>query len=94
MNAPIPYPLDYQRTLQRIIDIRLKELRAAGRTAEARAMEKVLLQLPGPDFGACAACGTLIPFIRLAADPGVTRCAVCEGARAMAKGDTQCSGTF
>jgi hypothetical protein len=76
--ALIPYPLDYQLTMRRIVGLRQEKLRAAGRAAEAREMEQVLARLQGADFGACAACGAVIPFMRLATDPATTRCTDCE----------------
>jgi len=84
--APASYPLDYQITLARIIGVRLQELRAAGRAREMRELEQALVRLNERDFGACAGCGELIPFMRLEAQPTATRCTACEGERAAANG--------
>ena len=84
-SATIPYPVDYQLSIGRTIRLRLQELRAWGSTAEVRRLEDCLARLQRPDFGACDACGVLIAFMRLAADPAARFCedcgAGCGGAR-------------
>jgi len=89
--VPVPYPLDYQITMARIIGVRLQESRAAGRAEEMRDLERALARLSERDFGACAGCGALIAFALLEAQPAATRCAACEGRGT--KGGTRCSST-
>ena len=85
MNAPpsatIPYPVDYQLSIGRTIELRLQELRASGASAEIRRLEDCLARLQRPDFGACDGCGALIAFMRLAADPAARHCGNCGGDR-------------
>lgn len=73
MNAPAPYPLDYEISIARIIGLRLDELRA-----EARELERALARLHASDFGACEACGACIPYLELATHPAATHCAACQ----------------
>ena len=36
-----------------------------------------LARLHSPDYGVCESCGADIPFVKLAANPGLRRCARC-----------------
>ena len=36
-----------------------------------------LTRLRSPDYGVCESCSADIPFVRLAANPGLRRCAKC-----------------
>jgi RNA polymerase-binding transcription factor DksA len=40
-------------------------------------METALQRLHTPEFGVCESCGVDIPFVRLQANPLLTRCARC-----------------
>jgi DnaK suppressor protein len=40
-------------------------------------MEAALKRLHTPEFGVCESCGDDIPFVRLQANPRLTRCARC-----------------
>ena len=74
----IPYPVDYQRALERTLRIRLDAVRAAGRAFEACVLEETLGRLHSPDFGTCVACGGVIPFLELATDPTRQTCRSCS----------------
>jgi RNA polymerase-binding transcription factor DksA len=76
-SATIPYPVDYQLSIARTIELRLQKLRASGAAEEVRRLEDCLARLQRPDFGACDDCGALIAFMRLAADPAVRYCDHC-----------------
>jgi len=76
-SATIPYPVDYQLSIGRTIELRLQTLRASGASAEIRRLEDCLARLQRPDFGACDGCGALIAFMRLAADPAARYCGDC-----------------
>jgi RNA polymerase-binding transcription factor DksA len=41
-------------------------------------MGGALERLHTPQFGVCESCGADIPFILLAANPALTRCAACQ----------------
>lgn len=75
---PVPYPLDYQLALARIIRERMARLRAKGAEGDAARMEKVLARLYRPDFGECCACGQVIPYFDIATDPAVRLCRRCS----------------
>ena len=77
MDPGIPYPVDYQLALERTLRIRLEAVRAAGRAFEACVLEDTLARLNSPEFGACLACGGVIPFLELAADPTRQTCRSC-----------------
>lgn len=77
MNPPIPYPLDYQLTLGRTIGIRLDAARRAGRAEETAGLRAALARLRSGEIGACASCGTTIPYHHLVADPAIQRCLSC-----------------
>jgi RNA polymerase-binding transcription factor DksA len=64
------YPLDYQLTLARVI-----RERYAGSPA---ARDEALARLQGSDYGACALCGTLMPYLDMLADPTARVCARCS----------------
>jgi RNA polymerase-binding transcription factor DksA len=81
-NQPIPYPLDYQFTLERTLRSRLGKLRAEGRTRELGRLDEALARLHAKDYGACATCGAVIPFMRLASDPAERYCSACESLKA------------
>lgn len=36
-----------------------------------------LARLRSPDYGVCEVCGADIPFVKLAANPGLRRCSRC-----------------
>ena len=74
----ILYPLDYQLTLTRIIRERVARLRAKGAETEAARMEEVLMRLHRPDFGGCASCRGVIPYLDIAADPAARLCRHCS----------------
>jgi RNA polymerase-binding transcription factor DksA len=73
MNDRVPYPLDYELTLARVIGVRLSALRV-----QAAELERAMSHLHDNDFGACRACGEAIPFMELAADPLAERCTACS----------------
>jgi len=68
------YPLDYQLALGRILRERL-----AVSTGGAAALHAALRRLEAPDFGACTACGALIDYLEIVADPTASRCRRCGG---------------
>ena len=68
------YPLDYQLALGRILRERL-----AASTGDAAAMHAALCRLAEPNFGACTACGALIDYLDLVADPAASHCRGCGG---------------
>ena len=68
MDEAILYPLDYQLTLARVIR----------QTLQGRAMQEALSRLNRADFGQCAACGAVIPYLEVRADPTVRHCADCR----------------
>jgi RNA polymerase-binding transcription factor DksA len=72
MTTTVPYPLDYQLTLGRM----LRERVNAGGSEADRARE-ALARLQRPDFGTCAGCSRLIAYLELAADPAARFCASC-----------------
>ena len=72
MRPTVPYPLDYEITLARIISLRLKALRV-----QAEALEQALVRLHDADFGACHRCGEPIPFAELESEPTAHHCAAC-----------------
>ncbi len=72
MRPTVPYPLDYEITLARIISVRLKALRS-----ESEALEQALVRLHHADFGTCRGCGAPIPFAELESDPAAHCCAPC-----------------
>lgn len=80
--APLCYPIDYQLAIGRTIRLRLEKLRAAGGTAEARALDESLARLSSAGFGACERCGSLIAFLRVAVDPATKLCEACEASLA------------
>jgi RNA polymerase-binding transcription factor DksA len=77
MTRPIPYPLDYQLTLRRVIDERLEAARATGVYSEATRMEHARTRLHDVDFGACSDCGATISYFQILADPALQRCPSC-----------------
>ena len=77
MDQVIPYPVDYQLSLERTLRIRLDAVRAAGRALETRILEETLARLHGAQFGACLSCGGVIPFPAMAADPTRQTCDAC-----------------
>ena len=77
MDKAIPYPVDYQLALERTLRLRLDVLRAAGRAFEASILEETLARLHSAEFGACGACGGVIPFLEIAADPTRHSCRSC-----------------
>lgn len=79
MDRAIPYPVDYQLALERTIRLRLEMVRAAGRAFEACILEETLARLHRAEFGACRACGGVIPFLEIAADPTRQTCGSCRG---------------
>ena len=72
MRATVPYPLDYELTMARIIRVRLKALHT-----QIEALERALARLHERDYGACGACGEAIPFAELESDPAARCCATC-----------------
>ena len=68
------YPLDYQLALGGILRERL-----AVSTGDNAALHAALGRLEAPDFGACTACGGLIDYLDLVADPAASRCRRCGG---------------
>jgi len=78
MDRAIPYPLDYQLSLERTLRIRLDAVRAAGRAFETCILEETLARLGSADFGTCLACGEVIPFLEIAADPTRQTCRPCS----------------
>jgi RNA polymerase-binding transcription factor DksA len=79
MAPATPYPVDYQLALERTLRTRLEAVRAAGRAFEACILEDTLARLWTAEFGACLACGNVIPFLELAADPTRQICRSCAG---------------
>jgi RNA polymerase-binding transcription factor DksA len=77
MNT-VSYPLDYQRTLERTILARLESLEAERRGAEAALMHAALERLRTGALGTCIRCGGQIPYLDVAANPGVRHCAACR----------------
>ena len=77
MEQAIPYPVDYQLSLERTLRIRLDALRVAGRSGERRIVEETLARLRTAEFGACLACDGVIPFLEMAADPTRQTCLAC-----------------
>ena len=77
MDQAIPYPVDYQRSLERTLRIRLDASRAAGRTREVRKLEEGLARLRSADYGTCLACACVIPFPQMADDPARMTCFSC-----------------
>jgi RNA polymerase-binding transcription factor DksA len=77
MVEAIPYPVDYQLALERTLRIRIDAVRAAGRAFEACILEDALARLRTAEFGACLACGGVIPFLEIAADPTRQTCRAC-----------------
>lgn len=71
------YPVDYQLALERTLRIRLDAMRAAGRALETSILEQTLARLRSAEFGACLACGSVIPFLEIAADPTRLTCRAC-----------------
>jgi RNA polymerase-binding transcription factor DksA len=79
MEQVIPYPVDYQLALERTLRIRLEAVRAAGRAFETCILEDTLARLRTAEFGTCVACGDVIPFLEIAADPTRQLCRSCTG---------------
>lgn len=77
MDQAIPYPIDYQRSLERTLRIRLDASRAGGRTWEVRKLEEGLARLRSAEYGICLGCGGVIPFLQMADDPARTTCLPC-----------------
>lgn len=82
MEQAIPYPVDYQLSLERTLRIRLDALRAAGRSGERRIVEETLVRLRTAEFGACLACNGIIAFLEMAADPMRQTCLACVEGKA------------
>ena len=61
------FTLEQRNTLAEAMRSRLAE---PGVAAE-------LERLRSPDYGVCESCGADIPFVSLAANPGLRRCARC-----------------
>jgi RNA polymerase-binding transcription factor DksA len=74
----IPYPLDYQRVLERVIRCRLDVMESQGRIAEQAELKAALARLRSPDYGICALCRDPIPYWQLAVNPGARQCAGCD----------------
>jgi RNA polymerase-binding transcription factor DksA len=68
------YPLDYQLALSQTIRARLRNEMCAAQAARLRG---TLARLHSSDFGACAACGGVIPYAEIAADPAAQHCRAC-----------------
>ena len=66
-----------QRESEREMDIARIEMV----TQELAAVTAALRRLRGKDYGACADCGTDIPFARLKVEPWALRCVACEERR-------------
>jgi RNA polymerase-binding transcription factor DksA len=79
MDRAIPYPVDYQLALERTLRLRLDAMRAAGRAFETCVLEDTLARLRTAEFGACVACGGVIPFLEIAANPTRQICRPCIG---------------
>jgi RNA polymerase-binding transcription factor DksA len=68
MDEAVLYPLGYQLTLARIIR----------ETMHGPAMEAALARLNRSDFGACAGCGSVIPYVDISAEPATRFCKGCR----------------
>jgi len=66
------YPLDYQITLGRIIREHLESCGGA-----SIPLQLALARLHRPDFGECRSCGSVIPYVEIAADPAAELCRDC-----------------
>ena len=77
MDRAMPYPLDYQLSLERTLRLRLDAVRAAGRAFETCILEETLARLRGGEFGTCLRCGGVIPFLEMVADPTRQTCRSC-----------------
>lgn len=77
MDRASPYPVDYQLALERTLRLRLDAVRAAGRAFEACILEDAMARLHTAEFGTCVACGGVIPFLEIAADPTRQTCRSC-----------------
>jgi RNA polymerase-binding transcription factor DksA len=77
MDRAVPYPLDYQLSLERTLRMRLDAVRAAGQAFDACILEEALARLRSAEFGTCLACGGVIPFLEMAADPTRQTCRCC-----------------
>ena len=69
-----PYPLDYQLCLAQTIRAQLGAEALGERAAHLR---DALSRLHCSDFGECGACGGVIPYPEIAADPAARRCVSC-----------------
>ncbi len=61
------FTIEQRNTLAKLMRSRLAEPDIAA----------ALERLGTPDYGVCESCGADIPFVRLAANPGLRRCARC-----------------
>ena len=77
MDPAVLYPIDYQHSLERTLRIRLDVSRKSGRTDEVRRFEESIARLRHPEYGACLACGGVIPFLHMADDPSRQTCVAC-----------------
>lgn len=68
------YPLDYQLSLSQTIRARLRTERCEEQAARLR---EALSRLHSSRFGECSACGGVIPYAEIVADPGAQRCRAC-----------------
>jgi RNA polymerase-binding transcription factor DksA len=71
------YPLDYQLSLGRTIRERITLLRKKGALEDASQMQDALGRLHRSDFGQCVSCGSVIPYLDIAADPASRHCGAC-----------------
>ena len=77
MDQAVPYPLDYQRSLERTLRIRLDVSRKAGRIGEVHKFQETIARLRDPEYGTCLGCGGVIPYLRMAEDPSLQTCLAC-----------------
>ena len=78
MDQAVLYPLDYQRSLERTLRIRLDVSRKAGRIDEIHKFQETLARLGDPEYGACLGCGGVIPFLHMTEDPSRRTCPECR----------------
>jgi RNA polymerase-binding transcription factor DksA len=77
MDQAVLYPLDYQRSLERTLRIRLEVSRKAGRIDEAHKFQESIARLRDPEYGTCLVCGGVIRFLHMAEDPSRQTCPGC-----------------
>jgi RNA polymerase-binding transcription factor DksA len=78
MDQAVLYPLDYQRSLERTLRIRLDVSRKAGRVDEVHKFQESIARLRRPEYGTCVVCSGVIPFLHVAEDPSRQTCVDCS----------------